>query len=48
MLSEGGSRIYGGDGYDEIFLGQGDRVVGSAGKDSFFVVSSGNNVITSC
>jgi hypothetical protein len=44
--SEGNNRIYAGSGDDTLILGSGDRLVGGAGNDKFFAMSSGDNIIT--
>ena len=45
-LSDGKNRIYAGNGDDTIILGANDRIIGGAGADRFFAVSSGNNRIS--
>ena len=44
--SGGNNRIYGGSGNDTLILGSGDRLLGDAGDDKFFVTSGGENIIT--
>ena len=44
--SEGGNRIYGGNGHDTIVLGEGDRIFGGEGGDRIFATSGGNNTIS--
>ena len=44
--SQGGNRIYAGDGDDSLIFGTGDRLVGGDGSDRFFVTSGGENKIT--
>ena len=46
VSSQGGNRVYAGDGDDSLILGTGDRLVGGAGGDRFFITSGGENQIT--
>ncbi|MEM8676904.1 MAG: endonuclease/exonuclease/phosphatase family protein [Cyanobacteria bacterium P01_G01_bin.67] len=44
--SGGDNTIVGGSGNDDFFLGSGDNLLGNAGSDRFFTISSGDNSIT--
>ena len=44
--SDGGNRIYGGNGNDIIVFGEGDRIFGNEDEDRVFATSGGDNLIT--